>query len=199
MPTYAIRCMEKIGVPLYAFTLSQTEREMRNAARNECVRGGAPMAAIEYGSYYWGVILNGLEPNVPGETVYIHADGMKIDATGALTFTSAGKRPAGAWPEHPKGADAKASAGNGNGDAKAGGKDEGKAAKDEGGKDGGKDGGGGEKTGIIYLAFAPGTWRSVFAALLSDGSPASVEHWTAFGGKQMLPTIVTPDAAAKMG
>jgi hypothetical protein len=161
------------------------------------------MSAIEYGSYYWGVILTGLEPNVPGETVYLHADAMKIDATGALTFTSAGKRPAGAWPDQEK-TDGKSSAGNGNSNAQAG-KPEEKSAKDEAGKDGGgkdgKDGakeGGGEKSGIVYMAFAPGTWRSVFAALLSDGSPASVEHWTAFGGKQMLPTIVAPDAAAKM-
>ena|ERR1700722_570668 len=164
------------------------------------------MAAIEYGSYYWGVILNGFEPNVPSETVYIHADGMKIDATGALTFTSAGKRPAGAWPEQDKN-DGKSAAANGHGNAPAG-KGEGKSAKDEADKDGaskdasGKDGAkdpAAEKSGIIYMAFAPGTWRSVFAALLSDGAPASVEHWTAFGGKQMLPTIVTPDAAAKMG
>ncbi|HEY0701552.1 MAG TPA: hypothetical protein VGD60_02185 [Candidatus Acidoferrales bacterium] len=164
------------------------------------------MAAIEYGSSYWGVILNGLEPNVPGETVYLHADGMKIDGSGALTFISAGKRPAGAWPEQPqKGGEGKsAAAGNGNGDAKAGGKDDGIAAKDEHGKDGGKggDGKGGdssEKSGTIYMAFAPGTWRTVFAALLSDGSPAPVEHWTAFGGKPMLETILSPNAAAKMG
>jgi hypothetical protein len=164
------------------------------------------MAAIEYGSYYWGVILTGLEPNVPGETVYLHADGMKIDATGALTFTSAGKRPAGAWPEQMKDADGKSAVANGHGNAQAE-KDEGKSAKDEagqngaakdaGGKDSAKDAGA-EKSGTVYVAFAPGTWRSVFAALLSDGSPASVEHWTAFGGKQMLPTIVSPGAAAKM-
>ena len=160
------------------------------------------MSAIEYGSYYWGVILTGLEPNVPGETVYLHADAMKIDATGALTFTSAGKRPAGAWPEQEKSADDKSAAASSNGDAKNGQHDE-KSAKDQAGKESSKEAGGkegskdaAEKT--VYMAFAPGTWRSVFAALLSDGSPASVEHWTAFGGKQMLPTIVTPDAAAKM-
>jgi len=53
------------------------------------------MAAIEYGSYYWCVILNGKEQNVPGESVFLHADELAIDPTAALIFKSAGRRPAG--------------------------------------------------------------------------------------------------------
>jgi hypothetical protein len=30
---------------------------------------------------------------------------------------------------------------------------------------------------MIYIAFAPGSWKMVYAAKLQDGSPASVEHW----------------------
>jgi hypothetical protein len=61
------------------------------------------MAAIEYGSYYWCVILNGKEPNVPGESVFLHADELAMDAAGALIFKSAGRRPAGAEPKQQNG------------------------------------------------------------------------------------------------
>lgn len=53
-------------------------------------------AAIEYGSCYWCVILNGKEQNVPGETVFLHAEELAMDPTGALIFKSAGRRPEGA-------------------------------------------------------------------------------------------------------
>jgi len=56
------------------------------------------MAAIEYGSYYWCVVLNGRELNVPGESNHLHADELAMDPTGALIFKSAGRRPAGSQP-----------------------------------------------------------------------------------------------------
>jgi hypothetical protein len=65
-------------------------------------RTGA-LAAIEYGSYYWCVILNGKEPNVPGESGFLHADELAMDPTGALIFKSAGQRPAGAEPQQNNG------------------------------------------------------------------------------------------------
>jgi hypothetical protein len=53
------------------------------------------MPAIEYGTYYWGVILQASGAQGVGETVHLHADQMRVDANGALIFTSAGRRPAG--------------------------------------------------------------------------------------------------------
>ncbi len=55
------------------------------------------MAAIEYGSDYWCVILSDKRNGAASETIHLHADGMKIDA-GTLVFTSAGRRPAGTEP-----------------------------------------------------------------------------------------------------
>src|SRR5580658_9395980 len=108
------------------------------------------MAAIEYGSYYWCVILNGKEQNVPGESVFLHADELALDPTGALIFKSAGRRPAGAEPQQNNGK---------NGDKNSAkndqrGKDEEKDDKDS--KDGGED----KEGSMIYLAFAPGSWRT---------------------------------------
>jgi len=49
------------------------------------------MAAIEYGSYYCCVVLNGKGPNTPAESVHLHADNVAIDPTGTLLFKSAGR------------------------------------------------------------------------------------------------------------
>jgi hypothetical protein len=88
--------------------------------------------------------------------VHPHADGLAIEANGALIFPSSGRRPAGAQPKHEDIHDS----------------DKGKENK--GNKDN-KDRS--EKVeSMIYMAFAPGTWRLVFAAKLQDRSPASVEH-----------------------
>lgn len=57
------------------------------------------MTAIEYGSYYWCVVLKETAPGAPAETIHLHADGLAVDSTGALTFMSRGRRPAGTEPE----------------------------------------------------------------------------------------------------
>lgn len=44
------------------------------------------MSAIEYGSYYWCVVLNGKTPGAPAETVHLHADQVVIDPAGPSTF-----------------------------------------------------------------------------------------------------------------
>jgi hypothetical protein len=127
------------------------------------------MAAIEYGSYYWCVILKEKESGYPSETVYLHADQIAVDQTGALTFISRGRRPAGATPDQaqqlPNPDDA----------------NEGKAQAASG-----------EHAGMVYFAFAPGTWKIAYAAKLQDGSPASVEHWTSSTG---TPAAVIPQNA----
>jgi len=116
------------------------------------------MAAIQYGSYHWCVILNGKEQSVPGESVVLHADELAIDPTAALIFKSAGRRPAGAEPLQNNGKNGdKNSAKN---DQK--GKDNEKDDKDS--KDGAED----KEESMIYLAFAPGSWRIVYAAKLQD-------------------------------
>jgi len=141
------------------------------------------MAAIEYGSYYWCVILNGKEQNVPGESVFLHADELAMDPAGALIFKSAGRRPAGAEPRQN--------------DDKNGDKDS--AKRDQKGKDDekdSKDGGEDKKGGMIYLAFAPGSWRTVYAAKLQDGAPALVEHWNAANGNPGLSSLVPANSGA---
>jgi hypothetical protein len=138
------------------------------------------MAAIEYGSYYWCVILNGKEPNVPGESVLLHADEMTMDPTGSLVFKSAGRRPAGAEPKQRDDS-------NGN---KASNKDE---KKD---KESSKDDGKSKEGSMIYLAFASGSWRTVYAAKLQDGSPALVEHWNAANGNPGLASVVPANSGA---
>ena len=141
------------------------------------------MAAIEYGSYYWCVILNGKEQNVPGESVFLHADELAMDPAGALIFKSAGRRPAGAEPKQN--------------DDKNGDKDS--AKRDQKGKDDekdSKDGGEDKKGGMIYLAFAPGSWRTVYAAKLQDGAPALVEHWNAADGHPGLSSVVPANSGA---
>ena len=131
------------------------------------------MAAIEYGSYYWCVILNGKEANTSGETTYLHADEMSIDPTGTLIFQSAGRRPAGTEPQQQN--------------EKQGDKE---PSKDE------KDSQNNKKPNMMtYVAFAPGTWRVVYAAKLQDGYPASVEHWNTPGAPG-LSAIVPPNSGA---
>jgi hypothetical protein len=142
------------------------------------------MSAIEYGSYYWCVILKGSETGAPGESVHLHADDLAIESNGGLTFRSAGRRPAGA---EPKQKDDKQDKQEEN-PSTEGPKDE---KHDEGAKNDNK-----ETNNMIYLAFAPGTWKVVYAAKLQDGSPASVEHWNAPGGNGELPKEVPPNSGA---
>ncbi|HEY4740311.1 MAG TPA: hypothetical protein VIH76_06940 [Candidatus Acidoferrales bacterium] len=142
------------------------------------------MAAIEYGSYYWCVILESPEAGAPGESVHLHADDLAIETNGGLTFRSAGRRPAGA---EPKQKDDKQ-------EAKDSSQDTGEDKKDEkDGKDGRNDK---ANNNMIYIAFAPGTWKVVYAAKLTDGSPASVEHWNTARGNGELPTEVPPNSGA---
>lgn len=135
------------------------------------------MAAIEYGSYYWCVILNGKDANTPGESVHLHADSVAVDPTGTLIFKSAGRRPAGTEPKQEP--------------------DKGK--KDDNNEEKGKSEKGNDESGMIYMAFAPGTWRVFYAAKLQDGSPASVEHWNAANGNPEIEVLVPADAGAAAG
>lgn len=114
------------------------------------------MSAIEYGSYYWCVVLSEKAPGSRAETVHLHADQVVIDATGALNFLSKGRRPAGTEPS--------------NAETKPNGNAAPEAKKDQPPVLGGS---------MIYFSLAPGTWKLVYAAKLQDGSPASVEHWNA--------------------
>lgn len=139
------------------------------------------MAAIEYGSYYWCVILNDADNGAPGESVHLHADDLAVETNGGLTFRSAGRRPAGA---EPKQAGDKQEEKNSIEDSSEGKKDE---------KDGKNDK---SNDNMIYIAFAPGTWKVVYAAKLQDGSPASVEHWNAMRGNGELPTEVPANSGA---
>jgi hypothetical protein len=141
------------------------------------------MPAIEYGSYYWGVVLYSDREDGVGETVHLHADQMKIEENGSLTFTSAGRRPAGTSPEEQNAAGEKKESG-----------EKASAEKDEKKDDNDKNAGG-EKN-MVYVAFAPGTWKSVYAAKLQDGTPASIEHWTSFDGKQQLQDLVPANSGA---
>jgi hypothetical protein len=127
------------------------------------------MAAIEYGSYYWCVVLSEKEPGSPSESIHLHADEIAIDPTGTLTFKSMGRRPAGTEP--------------GQNEQKNGEKP-GAAADSK------KEDKGGEHSSMIYFALAPGSWKLVYAAKLQDGSPASVEHWNAANGSD--PVTVAP-------
>jgi len=145
------------------------------------------MSAIEYGSYYWGVVLHGSGPQGIGQMVHLHADQMKVDSNGALIFLSAGRRPAGSNPNAQEQQNGK------DGDKKSSDEKSGKSQKDE--KEHKKDEGSGNND-MIYFAFGPGTWKAVYAAKLTDGLPASVEHWTSFDGKRQLPEMVGVNAGA---
>lgn len=130
------------------------------------------MSAIEYGSYYWCVILNGKEPNTSGESTFLHADEISIDPTGTLTFRSAGRRPAGTEPQA-------------HGEKQA---EQNPKVEEKGGQN--------QKPNMmVYVAFAPGSWRLVYAAKLQDGYPASVEHWNT-PGEPGLTAIVPPNLGA---
>jgi hypothetical protein len=113
------------------------------------------MPALEYGSYYWCVLLAGDNEAQP-DSIHLHADEMSIEG-GSLIFKSSGRRPAGTDPNaeasNSKGSD------SGNGDLKEKSKE------------------GSDSKNMIYVAFAPGSWKMVYAAKLQDGSPASIEHW----------------------
>jgi hypothetical protein len=142
------------------------------------------MAAIEYGSYYWCVVLNG-KSGEGEECVHLHADDLKISENGALTFRSAGRRPAGAEPKREnKESQQESSQQNAQGNQGANNR------KDD------KDKESGEKSDMIYMAFAPGSWRLVYAAKLQDGTPASVEHWKSSSGRASLGATVPPDSGA---
>jgi hypothetical protein len=144
------------------------------------------MSAIEYGSYYWCVLLNGPEQDSEGESVHLHADEVAVDGSGCLVFKSAGRRPAGADPkqqkedDHEKDSNTEGSEEKESNDGKEGGGD----AKDE------------KKGNMIYVAFAAGTWRVFFAAKLQDGTPASIEHWSSNNASRVSPSIVPPNSGA---
>jgi hypothetical protein len=132
------------------------------------------MSASEYGSNYFCVMLEPAEENRAGDSVLLHADSIDIDASGTLKFTSLGRRPVGSDPRAPdKTKEAKS---QDNGAEKAESKD-------------GKGGKEGQQEGMIFMAFAPGTWRVVYAAKLQDGTPASVEHWNASNGSNGKPEL----------
>jgi hypothetical protein len=143
------------------------------------------MSAIEYGSYYWCVVLNGTDQNSPGESVHLHADEAAIDGTGCLVFKSAGRRPAGAEPKQQKD----------NGDERDSSTDANEEKESNDGKEAG-DGKVEKKGNMIYVAFAPGTWRVFFAAKLQDGTPASIEHWSGSNANRVSPNIVPPNSGA---
>lgn len=140
------------------------------------------MAAIEYGSNYYCVMLEATQEGRLGDTIHLHADTAMIDGAGTLQFWSLGRRPAGSDPKTPDKKEAKEQDGGGNsgggGNGQAEGKDNGKESK-------------GEKKpeGSIFMAFAPGTWRVFYAAKLQDGAPASVEHWDAATGKPEIAAV----------
>jgi hypothetical protein len=132
------------------------------------------MSAIEYGSYYWCVVLQGKEDNKPGESIYLHADDIAIGPTGALTFRSAGRRPAGSEPKLQNARQQEDKEPN----------EDGKGQQDD------------KNSGMIYIAFAPGTWKVVYAAKLQDGAPASVEHWNSASRSEGVAAVVPPDSGA---
>jgi len=134
------------------------------------------MAAIEYGSYYWCVILNGKEANTSGESAFLHADEMSIDPTGTLIFKSVGRRTAGTEPQQQDEKQQSDTAPD---------KDE----KDSQNKK--------PNAMMIYMTFAPGTWRMVYAAKLQDGFPASVEYWNTPGGSG--PSALVPPNSGAVG
>jgi hypothetical protein len=130
------------------------------------------MSAIEYGSYYWCVVLSGKDAEQLGESIHLHADEMSVDGTGSLIFKSAGRRPAGTEPNQDEAKDKDGERSDAKGKDKSDSKD------------------------MIYVAFAAGSWKMVYAAKLQDGSPASVEHWKTPAGQDTLPPVLPTDAGA---
>jgi hypothetical protein len=136
------------------------------------------MAAIEYGSNYFCVMLEATQEGRAGDTVLLHADSIDIDAAGTLKFTSMGRRTIGTDPKTPD--KNKSGQAQQNGGAEKAESQEGKDGKAAAPKTG---------EGSIFMAFAPGTWRMVYAAKLQDGAPASVEHWNASSGKPEIAAL----------
>lgn len=132
------------------------------------------MSAIEYGSYYWCVVLREKDSEKAGSSIHLHADHMSVDGSGNLIFKSSGRRPAGTDPKIPQ---------NGAGDGNPNEKVE-KSPK------------GGENE-MIYFAVASNAWKLAYAAKLQDGSPASVEHWTDAEGRDSQPPSIPVDAGAR--
>jgi hypothetical protein len=143
------------------------------------------MSAIEYGSYYWCVVLNGTEQNSAGESIHLHADEVAIDGTGCLVFKSAGRRPAGAEPKQQNEDDNEK-------DFHTDGSEEKDSQEGKEGEDRKVE----KKGNMIYVAFAPGSWRVFFAAKLQDGTPASIEHWSSGSANRVSPNIVPPNSGA---
>src|SRR6202162_3644294 len=107
------------------------------------------MSAIEYGSYYWCVVLREPASGKSGKedsSIYLHADHMSVDASGNLIFKSSGRRPAGTDPKKQQ---------NDGSD----GKPVEKGEKSDGNSE------------MIYFAVASNTWKLAYAAKLQDGSP----------------------------
>jgi hypothetical protein len=145
------------------------------------------MAAIEYGSYYWCVILE-RTANDGAESVHLHADEMEIDQRGTLVFRSAGRRPAGSDPQQHNGNQKDAGKSPHNDTSE-------KSVAPQAAKDEKRDGE--HRKLMTYAAFAPGTWVAVYAAKLKDGSAAAVEHWNVPNGKGGRLAAVPPDSGAE--
>ena len=126
------------------------------------------MSAIEYGSYYWCVVLRETHGEKQGNSIHLHADNMSIDDRGNLIFRSAGRRPAGTEPKKQDG-----------------------SPGEQGEKhDNGGSGGNGHNSAsseMMYFAVASNAWKLAYAAKLQDGSPAVVEHWTDDNGPSVVP------------
>src|SRR5271155_303282 len=143
------------------------------------------MSAMEYGSYYWCVVLNGTEQDSAGEWGQLHADEVAIDAAGCLVFKSAGRRHTEEEPKQQKETDNEKDSST-----------EGHEEKDSQDTKEGDDGKSEKKGNMIYVAFAPGSWRVFFAAKLQDGTPASIEHWSSTNANRVSPNIVPPNSGA---
>jgi hypothetical protein len=131
------------------------------------------MSAIEYGSYYWCIVLRDKDTEKEGGSIHLHADRMSVDGSGNLVFTSSGRRPAGTDPKKQQ---------NGGGNPSE------KVEKSENG---------GENE-MIYFAVASNAWKLAYAAKLQDGTPASVEHWTAAERHNAQPPIPVDAGATEL-
>ena len=130
------------------------------------------MSAIEYGSYYWCVVLREGDSGKEGRSIHLHADHMSIDGSGSLIFKSSGRRPAGTDPKKQQ-------------DNGGDGKPAEKVEKSDGNSE------------MIYFAVASNAWKLAYAAQLQDGSPASVEHWTDAEGRDVRPPSIPVNAGAR--
>ena len=129
------------------------------------------MSAIEYGSYYWCVLLNNERNGEHGqqaeESIYLHADEMSIEG-GTLTFKSAGRRAAGTDP---------------------------KSRNDSGGNGEGKPKESSENKEMIYIAFAPGSRQAArrlpgFCRELDKRAGGAASSWQRSGecrGRRLCP------------